>query len=96
MPDWPHLELASPWLLVLGLLAPLVYMRASRLPSSLGYSSLGLVSGARHSLRARLLWLPPGLLAFATLCLVIALAGPRTGDSVSEVKREGIAIAMVV
>ncbi|MCB9724376.1 MAG: VWA domain-containing protein [Spirochaetaceae bacterium] len=96
MPDWQHLELASPWLLALGLLAPLVYVQASRLPSSLGYSSLGLVSGARHSLRTRLLWLPPALLSFATLCLAVALAGPRTGDSVSEVKREGIAIAMVV
>ena len=96
MPDLAGLELSHPWLLALALLAPFVFLRANRLPASVTYSSLALVESARPSLRARLAWLPAALQAFAVVAIVLALAGPRTGDSVSEVHREGIAIAMVV
>ncbi|MAG32147.1 MAG: aerotolerance regulator BatA, partial [Deltaproteobacteria bacterium] len=96
MPDWSHLEFSDPLLLLFGLLAPIVYLHARRLPASVTYSSLVLVDGAGRSLRARLSGLPALLFAFATVALSVALAGPRTGDSVSEVQREGIAIAMVV
>jgi len=89
------LELRDPLFLLTALLAPVVYLLASRLPASVTYSSLSLVEGTR-SLRARLSWLPAALLAAATALLAIALAGPRTGNAVTEVKREGIAIAMVV
>lgn len=89
-------EFSDPSLLLLGLLAPLVFLRANRLPATVTFSSLALVRTNRRSLRARLVWLPAALLAVATLALAIALAGPRTGDAVSEVQHEGIAIAMVV
>ncbi len=95
MPDLSRLELSDPLLLLFGLLAPFVYLQASRLAARVRYSSLGLVDVGR-SLRARLVWLPPALHALAALALSVALAGPRTGESVSEVRREGIAIAMVV
>ena len=88
-------ELRDPLFLVAALLAPVVYLLASRLPASVTYSSLELVRGAR-SLRARMAWLPAALLAAATVLLAAALAGPRTGNAVTQVKREGIAIAMVV
>jgi len=88
-------ELRDPILLAVGLLAPLVYWLTSRLPAAVTYSNLGLVEGPQ-SLRTRLAWLPAAALALATLALAIALAGPRTGNAVTQVKRDGIAIAMVV
>ena len=94
--DLASLELRDPVFLWVGLLAVPVYLLASRLPSAVTYSSLGLVDGAPRSLRLRLTPLPAALLAAAVLALAVALAGPRTGDSTSKVYREGIAIAMVV
>ncbi len=91
--DW---ELRDPLFLLVGLLAPLVYLFASRLPGAVTYSSLSIVSHAPVSLRRRLAVLPALLLAAATLALAIALAGPRTGNAVNRIQREGIAIAMVV
>ncbi len=87
-------ELSHPLFLLLGLFAPLVFHQAHRLPASVTFSSLTIVATRHRSLRARLLWLPAALLALATLCIAVALAGPRTGDAVTEVKHEGIAIAM--
>jgi Ca-activated chloride channel family protein len=89
-------EFSDPLMLLLAFLAPLVFVRANRLPAMVTYSSLNLLVGDRRSLRARVVWLPAALLGLATIMLAVALAGPRTGDAVSEVKREGIAIAMVV
>jgi Ca-activated chloride channel family protein len=98
MPDWlaGGLELRDPLFLVTGLLAPIVYALAKRLPSSLTYSSLALADAAPRSLRVRLGALPALLLALATLSLAIAMAGPRTGDATTKTKREGIAIMLVV
>ena len=89
-------EFSHPLFLLLALFAPIVFLSAHRLPAAVTLSSLSIVTTQSRSLRARLLWLPAALLASATVLLAIALAGPRTGDSVSEVKHEGIAIAMVV
>ncbi len=91
--DW---ELRDPLFLLVGLLAPLVYFMAARLPAAVTYSSLALVDAAPRSTRTRLTQLPALLLAFAVLALAVALAGPRTGNATSRVQREGIAIAMVV
>ena len=91
--DW---ELRDPLFLLAGLLAPLVYVFASRLPAAVTYSSLSIVDAAAVSLRRRLAAAPALLLALATLCLAVAGAGPRTGDAVNRIKREGIALAMVV
>ncbi|MFN0060565.1 MAG: VWA domain-containing protein [Planctomycetota bacterium] len=92
MSSW---ELRDPFFLLLGVLAPIVYLLAARLPATLTYSTFELVGGAPRSLRVRLARLPALLLAGATLCIVVALAGPRTGDSTTKIKREGIAIMMV-
>ncbi len=96
MPWSSNFEFSDPWLLLFALFAPLVFVQANRLPSVVRYSSLRLVETGRRSLRARLVWLPAASLGLATLLLAVALAGPRTGNAVSEVKREGIAIGMVV
>lgn len=96
MPDLAGLELSHPWLLLSALLAPWVFFQVERRRASVTFSSLALVAGGRRSLRERLAWLPALLLAFATLALAVALAGPRTGNAVSQVEREGIAIAVVV
>ena len=93
MSEW---ELRDPWFLLTAMLAPLVYWLAARSPAAVTYSTLRLVDRAPRSLRARLARLPAVLLAVATLALALALAGPRIGDSTTKVKREGIAICMVV
>jgi len=82
--DW---EFRDPLFLIVGLAAPLVYWLAA---------DLTLVDAAPRSQRARLAKLPALLLAAATLALVVALAGPRTGNATSRVHREGIAIAIAV
>lgn len=89
-------ELRDPFFLLAAALAPLVFALASRLSATVRYSSLDAVRRAPRSLRARLARLPALLLALAVVALAVALAGPRTGDATSVVRREGIAIAMVV
>lgn len=97
MSDWLRgLELGHPLYLLVGLLAPLVFAQASARRASVTFSSLVLLAGGRRGLRERLVWLPAALLALATLCLAVALADPRTGNAVTEVEREGIAIMVVV
>ncbi len=91
--DW---EFRDPLFLLAGVLAPIVYRLATRLPASVTYSSLSIVDGAPASLRRRLSSLPALLHAIATLAITLALAGPRTGDAVNRIQREGIAIVMVV
>lgn len=90
------LEFRDPFLLAIGLLAPLVYVLAARVPSVVEYSSLRLLAHAPRSWRARLLPLPPLFLALATVALAVAMAGPRTGDHTSKLRREGIAMVLVV
>ncbi len=96
MPDLAGLEFSDPLFLLAGLLAPFVFVQVNRRSASVVFSSLTLVSGGRRSLRERLVWLPAALLALATVALAVALAGPRTGNAVSRVEREGIAITVVV
>ena len=96
MPEIARAELREPLFLLLIVLAPVVYALAARLPASVTYSSLSLVDRAPGSWRTRIARLPPLLLAFAVVALAIALAGPRTGDSTTRLKQEGIAIAIAV
>lgn len=90
------LEFREPVLLLLAFLAVPVFLLARRAPGRLLYSSLALLPRAVSGWRARLAWLPDALLALAMVAMVMALAGPRIGERVSRVQREGIAIAMVV
>jgi Ca-activated chloride channel family protein len=90
------LEFRDPIFLLLGLLAPIVFVIARANGSVVRFSSLSLLSGMPGSWRIRLLPLPALLLAAATVLLAIALAGPRTGDASTTVHREGIAMVLVV
>ncbi len=92
----PDLEFRDPLFLFAALLAPFVFVLAARVSSSITYSSLAIPEAAPRSLRARLASLPALLLALATVALAIALAGPRTGDETTLVRREGIAIIMAI
>jgi len=89
-------ELRDPLFLLVGLLAPLVVWLGLRGGARLTYSSLSLFAEAHSTWRARLAPAPALLLGVAFALLAVAFAGPRTGDSTSEVHREGIAIGLVV
>ena len=90
------LEFREPVLLLLVLLAIPVFLLARRAPGRVLFSSLALLPRAVAGWRSRLAWLPDALLALALVALVVALAGPRIGERVSRIQREGIAVAMVV
>jgi len=89
-------EFRQPAFLWLLLLVPLVWLWARHTPGAVRFSSVDLVPRVQPSLRLRLLWLPPALLALSTSLLVVGLAGPQRGDRTSKITREGIAIMMVV
>ncbi|MCB1739430.1 MAG: VWA domain-containing protein [Gammaproteobacteria bacterium] len=93
---WAGFEFRNPGLLLLTLLVPVVYLLARAPAASVEYSSLRIVDLGPASLRRRLAWLPAAMTALAAASLVVALAGPRSGDATTLVKREGIAIMLVV
>lgn len=93
MLDW---ELKDPWFIALAMLAPLVYLLMRRAKSTVLYSSVTMVRQASRSLRARLAFIPPLTMALAVVCLSVGLARPRTPDALTRVKREGIAIMLVI
>ncbi len=93
MSEW---SMRDPWFLLAALAAPVVYWLAVRTPALVTYSTLGIVERAPRSLKARMTRVPPLLLALATVAMSIAMARPRLGDSTTRVKREGIAVCMVV
>lgn len=90
-------EFRDPWFLLAVLLAPVIYDRlARRSPASVTYSTLSLLDQSPRTLRARMAGLPAVMAAAAAVAMAIAFAGPRTPDDQSRVRREGIAIVMVV
>ena len=89
-------EFRDPALLALVLLAVPVFLLARRAPGRVLFSSFKLLPGGGRGWRARLAWVPDAVLALSLVALVLALAGPRIGERVSRVQREGIAIMMVV
>ncbi|ACY13161.1 VWA domain-containing protein [Haliangium ochraceum] len=91
-----EIEFREPWLLVLGLLAVPVFLWARRSPGRVLFSSLSLVPARITSWRVRLAWLPDLALALAVLGLSVAAAGPRVAVGENTIRREGIAIMMVV
>ena len=90
------LEFREPWLLLVAALAIPVYLLARRAPGRVIFSSFLVLPRGAGSWRARLSWLPDLLLALSVVALSIALAGPRIGERFSKIRREGIAIMMVV
>ncbi|MBF0132653.1 MAG: VWA domain-containing protein [Magnetococcales bacterium] len=98
MLDWifPGLEWRDPWAFLALVLVPVVFRLAMRSPGSVTTASLGQIVAAPVCGKVRWLWVPGGIMALAVAALVIALAGPRTGDETSQVRREGIAIVLVI
>jgi len=103
---WKELELAHPWLLLLAVPAILLVLWRHRLVLGFGgvrkgapaliYPSVRGVKRLPKTLRQRLQILLPIFELLAVILLVGAAARPRTGDSTSIVKSEGIAIQMVL
>jgi Ca-activated chloride channel family protein len=90
------MEFRDPLFLLLVLLAPLLFIVASRSASAVRFSSLNLPDRAGRSWRVRLAVLPAVLSALAVACLAVAMAGPRTPDAQTKVSREGIAMMAVI
>lgn len=90
------MEFRDPLLLLIALIAPAMFVVASRSASAVRYSSLSIPERSPRSWRVRLAKLPAVLTGLAIVSLAVALAGPRTPDAQTKVSREGIAIMMVV
>ncbi len=85
-----------PWLLLTALLALPVFYWSYRASARVLFSSLAALPTRGSTWRTALSWVPAALLAIATLALAVALAGPRTATDLRRIRREGIAIMMVV
>ena len=90
------LEFTAPIWLALLLLVPIVFLIARRSKGALVYSSLSLLHVQSTSWRQRLAWIPSLLSSITALLLIFALSGPRVGNRNTEIKKEGIAIMMVI
>ena len=77
-------------------LIPFAYYMFQRTTSTMQYSSVEIVDHVPRSLRSRLLIIPAILMALGTAAFLISLAGPRTANKESIIRRDGIAIMMVV
>jgi Ca-activated chloride channel family protein len=60
------------------------------------FSSVAALPSGAASWRVRLAWLPDVMFGLAIVAMVVAAAGPRTGDRNTRVRRDGIAIMMAV
>lgn len=89
------LEFRDPWYLLAALAALVVFAGSRASGGRVRFSSL-LILPAERGWRARLDWLPDALLALGAVALAVALAGPRVPDESTRIRREGIAIMMVV
>lgn len=84
------------FLLLLGLIPLLVWLARRRAALSIGFPATGEIGSVRPSLATRLHRALPWLRALIIALAIVALARPQWGAEVSRVRREGIAIAMVV
>lgn len=90
------LELASPAMLLVALLAVPAVWWSVRSSGRVLFSSLRALPLGGHTWRTRLAWVPDALAGLTVVALAIALAGPRAGDQSARIRREGIAIMMAV
>ena len=89
-------EFRQPVLLLAALVAIPVYFWARSDGGRVLFSSLKLLPQRVTTWRMRLGFLPPALLALATALLALALAGPRMADRQTRVKKQGIALMLVI
>ncbi len=89
-------EWAEPWYRLLALLAIPAWWLARRAAGRVRFSSLRVLPAATSTWRTKLDWLPEALLALAIVALAIAMAGPRRGERDARIRRDGIAIVMVI
>lgn len=90
------IEFRQPLLLLLALLALPVFLWSRASGGHVIFSSLKLLPAAARTWRTRLRILPPVLLALSTAALAVALAGPRVADRQTRVKKQGIAVMLVI
>lgn len=89
------MSFARPLLLLLLLAIPWwLWYRKRRRSTGAGYSDVSLVEGATSG--SWILLMPPGLRALALGAWIIAAAGPRSGGTTIEQKKEGIAIVVAI
>src|SRR4051812_40299828 len=94
---WPlGLEFRQTELLLCALLAIPAYLWARSDGGRVLFSSFRLLPPRITTWRMRLSFLPPALLSLATVALAIALAGPRVADRQTRVKKQGIALMLVI
>lgn len=93
---WDRLEFQQPWFLLLALLAGPVFWLAFRPGGRVVFSSFRLLPARSASWRTHLAWLPAAMLALTTVAMAVALAGPRSAQSETRIKRKGISIMMVM
>src|SRR4051812_24977060 len=89
-------EFRQPAFLLLVLLALPIYFWSRRTGGRVVFSSLRLLPSGGKTWRIRLSFLPPLLLGIAAAALAVALAGPRVADRQTRVKKQGIAIMLVI
>jgi Ca-activated chloride channel homolog len=87
---------AHPWLLLLLLLVPAWYLYRRRRRRRLLFSRASVTADVARRSGRWLARLPEWLRTAVLVLLILALAGPRTGLSISNTEAEGIAIALVV
>ncbi len=102
LPDWlpadSSLSFARPWLLLLLLAVPLLaYLRGQRGPAAaLIFSSTQTIANLGKSSAARAGKILRGLLYVSLALLIIALARPQLGKSLTQVEASGIDIIVVL
>lgn len=89
-------EFRQPVLLFSALLAIPVYLWSRADGGRVLFSSLRLLPAGKKTWRIRLSVVPPIFLALAAVALAVALAGPRAADRQTRVKKQGIALMMVI
>ena len=94
------LTFGHPWMLLGLLLVPAMIgwwlWRYRKQEAALQHSNIALFDGVKHSLRARLRWLPYALRVVAVGAAVVALARPQSQLSRQEMTVEGIDIVIAL
>ena len=89
-------EFRQPILLLCALLAIPVYLWARSDGGRVLFSSFRLLPQGGTTWRMRLAFVPPLLVSLSVVALAVALAGPRAADRQTRVKKQGIALMMVI